>query len=109
MDEEKITVDEVRALKIRVLNISQYIMFINNIKYGGHAEFIPRRCVTIISMAEIFMAKELKFYLEHNWQYAVLKKSIFRKLNPSFSLTFLKEHENNSITVSENILRGYVC
>ena len=34
---------------------------------------------------EIFMAKELKFYLEHNWQSAVLK-SCFWKVNSIFSL-----------------------
>lgn len=53
---------------------------------------------------EIFMAKELKFYLEHNWQSAVFKK-LFLKSQLHFSpATFLKEHENNSITVSKNVL-----
>jgi len=34
---------------------------------------------------EIFMAKELKFYLEHNWQSAVLK-SCFWEVNSIFPL-----------------------
>ena len=34
---------------------------------------------------EIFMAKGLRFYLEHNWQSTVLK-SCFWKVNSIFSL-----------------------
>ena len=59
--------------------------------------------------AAIFMSKEIRFYLEHNWQSAVLRKTIFEKLTPSFPATFLKEHKNSSITLSENVLRRYVC
>jgi len=54
------------------------------------------------------MSKELGFYLEHNCQSAVLRKAIFEKPTPSFPVTFLKEHKNSSITLSENVLRNYV-
>ncbi len=64
--------------------------------------------VLLIGMAEIFMAKELRFYLEHNWQSAVLRKTIFGKSTPSFPATFLKEHKNSSITVSENAFKNYL-
>jgi len=56
--------------------------------------------------AEIFMSKELRFYLEHDWQSAVLRKAIFEKPTPSFPATFLKEYEDSSITVSKNVLRS---
>ena len=59
--------------------------------------------------AAILMSKELRFYLEHNWQSVVLRKATFEKLTPSFPATFLKEHKNSSITLSENVLRRYVC
>ena len=107
MDESEITVSEFRELKTRVLDVCKETIVINSIKYGGHTEFIPTRCITI-GMAEIFMAKELRIYLEHNWQSAVLRKTIFEKPTPSFPATFLKEHKNSSITVSENVLRNYV-
>jgi len=105
IDEKEISVDEFRRLKTRKLNVSRDTIIISSLKYGGHTEFIPRRCITI-GMAEIFMARELKFYLEHDWQSAVLKKAIFGRLTPSFPVTFLREHKNSSITVSENVLRG---
>ena len=53
---------------------------------------------------EIFMAKELRFYLEHNWQSAVLKKLFLGSQLHFFPATLLKEHKNRSITVSKNVL-----
>ena len=108
VDEELMTADEFKKLKTRILNISRDTIVINSIEYGGPTEFIPKRCITI-GIAEIFMSKELRFYLEHNWQSAVLRKAIFEKPTPSFPATFLKEHANSSITISENVLRSYVC
>jgi len=103
-DEKLISVYEFRRLKTRMLNVSRDTIIISSLKYGGHTEFIPRRCITI-GMAEIFMARELKFYLEHDWQSAVLRKAVFGRLTSSFPATFLREHKNSSITVSENVLR----
>jgi len=107
MDEKLVTIDEFKNLKTRVLDLSRDTIVINSIKYGGHTELIPRRCITI-GMAEIFRAKELRFYLEHNWQSAVLRKIIFTEPNSGFPATFLREHENSTITVSNNVLESYV-
>ena len=107
IDNNLISADKFAQLKTRVLDISRETIVINSIKYGGHTEFIPKRCVTI-GMVEIFMAKELRFYMEHNWQSAVLRRAIFEKATPSFPVTFLKEHKNSSITFSENVLRNYI-
>ena len=106
IDEGSITHEKFKCLKTRVQEISMDTILINSIEYGGHTEFIPRKCITI-GMAEIFMSKELRFYLEHNWQSAVLRKTIFGKPTPSFPATFLKEHKNSNITLSENVLRRY--
>jgi hypothetical protein len=51
-------------------------------------------------MAEIFISKELRFYFEYDWQSTVLRRAIFEKPIPSFSVTFIKEHENSSITLT---------
>lgn len=59
--------------------------------------------------AAILMSKELRFYLEHNGQSAVLRKAIFEKLTLSFPVMLLKGHKNSSITLSENVLRKYIC
>jgi len=58
--------------------------------------------------AAILMSKELRFYLEHNWQSAVLRKIIFKKPTTCFPATFIKEHKNSSITFSKNVLMDYM-
>jgi len=107
MDEKQISIDEYRKLKTRILDVSKETIIVNSLKYGGYTEIIPKRCITI-GMKEIFMAKELRFYLEHDWQSAVLRKAIFKNPTPSFPVTFLKGHENSSITISKNVLKRYL-
>ncbi|MCL4386260.1 MAG: glucosamine-6-phosphate isomerase [Cyanobacteria bacterium] len=108
IDKELIsTTDKFKDLGTRVLDVSRDTIIINSIICGGHTEIIPKRCITI-GLSEIFMAKELRFYLEHDWQSAVLRKAIFSKISSSFPATFLREHNNCSITISKNVLRSYL-
>lgn len=107
MDEKIISRDEFKKLKTRVVSLHRDTVVLNSMKYGGYTEIIPKKCITI-GMAEIFMAKELRFYLEHNWQSSVLRKAIFLDPTTSFPVTFLKDHKNYSITVSANVLRNYL-
>lgn len=102
-----IEVNEYKKLKTRILTLSKETVVINSLKYGGHLEIIPRKCITI-GMYEIFMSKEIRFYLEHNWQSAVLRKIIFKKPTTCFPATFIKEHKNSSITFSKNVLMDYI-
>jgi len=46
------------------------------------------------------MSKELRFYFEYDWQSVVLRRAIFEKPTPSFPMTFIKEHENSSTTLT---------
>ena len=107
LDKNEIEVYKYRELKTRVVDISKETIVINSLKHGGHIEFIPKRCITI-GMNEIFKSKELRFYLEHDWQSAVLRKAIFQEPTSSFPVTFLKEHKNSSITISRNVLIKYL-
>lgn len=102
MDEKTISKDEFRNLKTRILELDRDTILISSIKYGGYFEYIPKRCITL-GMAEIFMAKELRFYLEHNWQSTVLRKAIFLDSTPSFPISFLKEYTNSSIIISNDV------
>jgi len=106
--DDRLTPEEFIKLETRVLDVSRDTILINSIKYGGNIELMPKRCITI-GMAEIFMSKELRFYMQHDWQSAVLRKAILMNPTPTFPVTFLKEHKNSSITVAENVLKRYGC
>jgi glucosamine-6-phosphate deaminase len=107
MDPNLISVEEFKKLGTRVLNIDTVTKVQNNIDRGGHIECYPNRCVTI-GMREIFMSKELRFYLEWNVQSAVLRKTIFMDPSPALPSSYLKTRPRSSITVSKNVLKKYI-
>ena len=107
MDPDLISVDDFKKLETRVLDIDTVTKVQNNINRGGHIEYYPKRCVTI-GMKEIFMSKELRFYLEWDVQSAVLRKAIFMEPTPAFPSSYLKTHPNSSITASKNVLKHYI-
>lgn len=101
------TVDQYKKFKTRILNVAKDTIIINSIKYGGYTELVPRRCITI-GMFEILLSKELRFYLEHNWQSAVLRKTLYQEQDPGFPATLLRMHKNCSLIISSNVLDRYV-
>ena len=107
ISENTISSNEFRHSETRILNITRDTILITSLKYGGHSEIVPKRCITI-GINEIFMAKKLRFYLDHDYQAAVLRKIIFWKLSPEFPATFIREHSDCSITFSKNVLNSYV-
>ncbi len=103
ISESKISNSEFMGLKTRVLDLSRDTIVTSSFKCGGNIGLIPGKCITL-GMMEIFKSKELKFYLEHGWQYTILVRSIFENSSPDCPATFIKEHKNSSITVSKNVL-----
>ncbi len=103
----KISAVSYKNLKTRVLDIAMETRIMNSLKYGGAISAVPRRCITI-GMQEILNSKEIRLYLEHNWQSLILRKAIFEDSNVECPVTFLKEHRNSSITISRNVLKKYI-
>lgn len=107
MDPNTISAEEFKNLETRALDINTVTVVQNNIDRGGHIEHYPKRCVTI-GMKEIFMSKELRFYLEWDVQSAVLRKAVFTDPTPALPASYLKTHPKSSITVSKNVLKQYI-
>lgn len=103
IDEKIISHNEFRNLKTRIVDLSEDTILMNSLQYGGCRDIIPKKCITI-GMKEIFKANELRFYLEHKWQFSVIKKIIFTQPTPAFPATYLKEHRRSSITLSKNVV-----
>ena len=85
--------------------MSKETIIMSSLKCGGNIELIPKRCITI-GMMEIFKSKELRLYLEHDYQYSVLVRAIFEQHNPEFPASFIKDHRNSCITISKNVLKN---
>ena len=107
MDPGEISVEDFKNLGTRALDINAITKVQNNVERGGHLDYYPSRCITI-GMREIFMSKELRFYMEWDFQSAVLRKAIFMDPTPAFSSSYLKTHPNSSLTVSKNVLKQWI-
>lgn len=101
------SVDKYRKTKTRIIKLTRDTIVINSLKYGGDTDLMPQNAISI-GMDDILRSKSLKFYMEHDWQAAVLRKAVFEESSPSFPVTYLKEHENATITISENVLDNYI-
>lgn len=106
ISEDLITLDDFKILGTRIVNISLETILVQSLRYGGDLDIVPRKAVTI-GIKEILKAKELRFYLEHNRQAAVLRKAIFMEPTSRFPITIIKEHKKSSITITENVLSNY--
>ena len=107
MNPGEISVEDFKNLGTRALDISAITKVQNNVDRGGHLDYYPNRCVTI-GMKEIFMSKELRFYLEWDFQAAVIRKAIFMDPTPAFPSSCLKTHPNSSLTASRNVLKQWI-
>ena len=107
ISEDLITVNEFKKLKTRILDVSEETIIMTSLKYGGCLENVPRKCITI-GMAEILLSKEIRIYLEHSHQAAILKKICYSKPTTEIPVTILKEHFNYSLTISKKVLDSYV-
>jgi len=103
IDKEEIDNSEFMGFKTRILDVAIETIVMSSLKCGGNMDLIPKRCITL-GMVEIFKSYELRFYLEHGWQYMILLRSIFENSSPDCPATFIKEHKKSSITVSKNVL-----
>jgi glucosamine-6-phosphate deaminase len=94
--EESLDNDTFREYATRVLPISLKTRVINSVKIGGCFDLMPRWCITV-GMKEILSSRKLRFYLNKNWQWAVLRKVLFEPVTPRVPGSFLQEHENAKI------------
>ena len=99
----KKTSDEFMRSKTRILDLAYETIIMTSLKCNGNMDMIPKRCITL-GMSDIFKSKELRFYLEHDYQNAALIKSIFEEPNPYFPASYIKLHRNSTITISKNVM-----
>jgi glucosamine-6-phosphate deaminase len=102
-DKESMTAQQYMNLPTRILKLAKETIIMTSIKYGGDINLIPENCITI-GMREIFLSKELRFYLEYGYQQTALKRIISEPANPRFPASCLKLHNNCTVSVSENVL-----
>ena len=98
---ESVDDDRVRTSKTRVLTISresQAQMCIGGT--GGNWEIIPKRAVTL-GMYELLMSKKIHLTFMRSWHAGVLRRALFGPVTGRCPGSFIQEHENVEVTLTE--------
>jgi len=88
----------------RVINVSRETRVVNSIFAGGDLESVPTKAVTI-GMKQILESRAVHMYLDWPWQAAVLRRTVHGPVSARFPASFLQNHPNASITVTEEVAR----
>lgn len=96
-----LTSDEFRALRTRVLPVSQETRAANAIgDFNGALEDVPNYCASI-GMAEILTAKKIRLGCFRNWHRAVVRRAAYGEPSSSFPVTLLQGHPDFTLSFTE--------
>jgi glucosamine-6-phosphate deaminase len=95
-------VETFREYPTRILPVSQHTRIINSTKIGGCYDLMPEWCITI-GMKEILSSRKVRFYLNRNWQWSVLRKVLFGHVTPSLPASYLQEHSDAKIIATSEV------
>ena len=63
---------------------------------------VPNLAVTV-GMRDIMNSRKLVFYLDWFWQKQVLRNVLFGPITPMFPASFLREHPDVTLVVTESV------
>jgi glucosamine-6-phosphate deaminase len=102
-DNDSISDDEFKNIGTRVLKISRETMTINAAgALNGAIDVIPKWCITI-GMKEILSAKKIRLYMFRDWHRSVVRRALYGDVTAKFPVSFLQEHEDAKITISNYV------
>jgi glucosamine-6-phosphate deaminase len=95
-----------KKLPTRMMRLAATTKVINAVfGTGGNLQAVPNFAVTV-GMKEIFDSRKLIFYLDWFWQKQVLRNVLFGPVTPMFPASFLREHPDVTLVVTESVAEG---
>ena len=92
-----------RQLPTRVIRLAATTKVINAVfGTGGNLQAVPNFAVTI-GMRDILNSRKIIFYLDWFWQKQVLRNVLFGPITPMFPASFLREHPDVTLVVTESV------
>ena len=92
-----------RQLPTRVIRLAATTKVINAVfGTGGDLQAVPNFAVTI-GMRDILNSRKIIFYLDWFWQKQVLRNVLFGPITPMFPASFLREHPDVTLVVTESV------
>lgn len=100
--------DEFKNSPTRVLKLNLETRAINaNTATRGNIYGVPEKAVTV-GMKDILAAREIRLYLERDWQPAVMRRMIYGPVTPDVPASFVQRHPNVHVIMTPNVLESPV-
>ena len=92
-----------KQLPTRVTKLAATTKVINAVfGTGGNLQAVPNFAVTV-GMRDILNSRKIIFYLDWFWQKQVLRNVLFGPITPMFPASFLREHPDVTLVVTESV------
>ena len=92
-----------KQLPARVIRLAATTKVINAVfGTGGNLQAVPNFAVTV-GMRDILSSRKIIFYLDWFWQKQVLRNVLFGPITPMFPASFLREHPDVTLVVTESV------
>jgi len=103
MPEDRIAADDFARLPARVLELTTETRTINaHTAANGNLAAIPQRAVTV-GMREILAAREIRVYMERDWQPAVARRMMHGPVTPECPASLLQRHPNVHVIMTPTV------
>ncbi|MBN1673188.1 MAG: glucosamine-6-phosphate isomerase [Kiritimatiellae bacterium] len=103
MPEAEISAAEFGRLPTRVLELTTETRTINaHTAANGNIAAIPPRAVTV-GMREILASREIRVYMERDWQPAVCRRMMHGPVTPECPASLLQRRGNVHVTITPNV------
>lgn len=98
-----ITDAEFAALPTRVLSLTRETRTINSVTAAnGFIDYIPPRCITI-GMKEILSARQIRFYMNRQWQKGIVRKILHGPVTRFVPASFFQQHPDAKLTITKYV------
>lgn len=98
-----------KNLSTRVVRVATTTKVINAVfGTGGNLQAVPNLAVTV-GMREILTSRQIRIYLDWPWQKQVLRNLLFGPVSPMFPASFVREHGDVVVTVTEGVAEEPGC
>lgn len=98
--------DEFKNSPTRILKLNLETRAINaNTATRGNIYGVPKTAITV-GMKDILASREIRLYLERDWQPAVMRRMIYGPVTPDVPASFIQQHPNVHVIMTPNVLES---
>jgi glucosamine-6-phosphate deaminase len=98
-------VETFASLPTRIVRLSRETLLINSVTAArGNVDAIPRWATTV-GMREILEARQIRLYLNRDWQSAIVRKLLHGRVTAAVPASLVQRHPDARVTLTDEVAR----